>query len=153
MHAAPGLHARCRQLDFWIGRWRGEWDNPDGTTGAGESHITRDAFGGRAVYQRFSAPGLKGISTTAYLARSGLWRQVWVDDSGGFHTLTGGPGGKDSPYDFVLTNTRPSPVAPILRMVWQDVTADSFIWRWQGRISEAEDWADRWVIRYARMAE
>ncbi len=31
-------------------------------------------------------------------------------------------------------------------MIWQDVKADSFVWRWQNRAKETDAWADSWVI-------
>lgn len=150
---APCSSEEYRQLDFWVGHWHAEWDNPDGTTGHGENHITRDEFGDCVIYERFSGAGLNGMSVSTYFAPLGLWRQTWVDDQGSYFALTGGPGGEADPFEFALTNSRLSDNAPHLRMIWQDVTEDSFTWRWQGRVSEEEAWSDRWVIRYTRMEE
>jgi len=142
-----------RQLDFWVGDWNAEWDNPDGSIGHGVNHITRDEFGDCVIYERFNGNGLVGMSVSTYFAPLGIWRQTWVDDQGGYFALIGGPAGEDDPFDFVLTNTRLSENAPFLRMIWQDVTEDSFTWRWQGRATREDEWADRWVIRYTRMDE
>jgi ABC-type transport system substrate-binding protein len=147
-----------RQLDFWVGNWHAEWDNADGTIGTGENRITRGEYGDCVIYERFIAydfPGagrIHGMSISNYLAATDNWRQTWVDDQGGYFSLTGGPvEGED--HIFALHNERFTEAYPHLRMIWEDVTEDAFTWRWQGRASEDEDWADRWVIRYTRMAE
>jgi hypothetical protein len=149
---APCSSEEFRQLDFWVGDWHAEWDNGDGTTGHGENHITRDEFGDCVIYERFSGAGLNGMSVSTYFAPLGLWRQAWVDDQGGFFSLSGGPD-TSGEFDFVLTNTRLAETAPHRRMVWQDVTEDEFTWRWQGRATDDEDWGDLWVIHYSRMDE
>lgn len=141
-----------RQLDFWVGDWHAEWDNGDGTIGTGENHITRDEYGDCVIYERFSG-GFEGMSVSMYHAPIGMWRQSWVDNTGGYFALVGGPGGENDDFDFMVENTRLSDTAPYLRMTWEDVTDNSFTWRWQGRASEDEEWADRWVIRYTRMEE
>lgn len=141
-----------RQLDFWVGDWHAEWDNGDGTIGTGENRITRDEYGDCVIYERFSG-GFEGMSVSTYHAPVGAWRQSWVDNTGGYFALVGGPGGEHDDYHFGLENTRLSEDAPYLRMIWQDVTGDSFTWRWQGRTSADEAWVDRWVIRYTRMEE
>jgi hypothetical protein len=141
-----------RQLDFWVGDWHAEWDNGDGTTGHGENHITRDEFGDCVIYERFSGPGLNGMSVSTYFAPAGVWRQAWVDDQGGFFALTGGPDSSGE-FDFVLNNARLSETAPYRRMVWDEVSDASFTWLWQGRANSDEDWADLWVINYTRMEE
>jgi hypothetical protein len=35
-------------------------------------------------------------------------------------------------------------------MIWQDVKADDFIWRWQRKAKAEDAWADSWVIHYRR---
>ncbi|GJL97207.1 MAG: hypothetical protein DHS20C06_10240 [Hyphobacterium sp.] len=141
-----------RQLDFWVGNWHAEWDNGDGTIGQGENHITRDEFGDCVVYERFTGPGLNGMSVSTFFAPASVWRQAWVDDQGGFFSLIGGPD-RSGEFDFVLNNARLSETAPHRRMVWDDVSEGSFTWLWQGRANSDEDWADLWVINYTRMEE
>ena len=34
-------------------------------------------------------------------------------------------------------------------MIWEDVTPDAFVWRWQARQADG-GWRDQWVIRYRR---
>lgn len=142
-----------RQLDFWVGNWHAEWDNGDGTIGTGENRITRGEFGDCVIYERFAAGSFIGMSVSTYHTPVGAWRQTWVDNNGGYFALVGGPGGDYDAYDFMVENTRLSDSAPHLRMIWENVTEDSFTWRWQQRADESSEWSDSWVIRYSRLEE
>ena len=138
-----------RQLDFWVGEWDATWENPDGSKGEGTNSITKDEFGDCVIIERFSAPGLQGLSVSTFHAPLGQWRQTWVDNQGGYFALVGGPSSEED-TEFALELTRLSDAAPHLRMIWQDVSDDAFVWRWQGKATEAEEWQDRWVINYQR---
>jgi len=35
-------------------------------------------------------------------------------------------------------------------MVFEGIKADSLVWRWQGKKLATDEWADQWVINYAR---
>ncbi len=152
--AAPNADTRCsaeefKQLDFWLGDWELSWTNADGTEGTARNTITRDAYAGCVVTERFTSPGFEGMSVSTYHAVVGLWRQTWIDDQGGYYALVGGP--SDQPgVHFALELTRITERAPYLRMIWVDVTEDSMVWRWQQRSGPDADWEDRWVIRYQR---
>lgn len=152
--AAPCSGPEYRQLDFWVGDWDAEWDNADGSIGAGRNRISRDEFGDCVIYERFSTDqfspnGYRGMSVSMFHAPVGQWRQTWVDDQGGYFALVGGPV-EGEPYSFEVVNTRITETAPHLRMIWQDVEENSFVWRWQIRRSEDEEWTDQWYIRYTR---
>jgi hypothetical protein len=155
---APCSSEEYRQLDFWVGDWHAEWDNGDGTTGHGENRVTRGEFGDCVIYERFSTdqfPGVSpvlGMSVSTYFPPSGQWRQTWVDNQGSYFALVGGPVEGEA-HTFELTVSQLNENAPQQRMIWQDVAEDRFTWRWQGRASADEDWADRWVIDYTRMEE
>jgi hypothetical protein len=142
-----------RQLDFWVGDWDLRWRNADGSESSGRNVISRDEFGDCVIYERFSAEGFNGMSVSTYHQPTGTWRQTWVDDSGGYFALTGGPV-NDGSVRFVLQNTRLSDEETQLRMIWEQVTADRLVWRWQSLPADADPerdaWADRWVIRYQR---
>ncbi|MEO1188954.1 MAG: hypothetical protein AAFW60_07770 [Pseudomonadota bacterium] len=138
-----------RQLDFWVGEWDATWENPDGSIGKGTNSITKDEYGDCVIIERFSGPGLNGLSVSTFHAPLGQWRQTWVDDQGGYFALVGGPSSEED-TEFALELTRMSDTAPYLRMIWQNVSDQSFVWRWQGKASEDADWQDSWVINYQR---
>jgi hypothetical protein len=144
--AAPEL----RQLDFWLGDWDVRWDaSPGQPAGQGKNVITRD-FEGCVVHERFdggpSTGNLIGESWSVYSASALRWRQTWVDNQGGYFALAGGPqDGK-----FILVSSDLADNTPRQRMVFEDITANAFTWRWQRTTDRGATWTDSWVIYYSR---
>jgi hypothetical protein len=136
------------QLDFWLGNWRATWEaSPGAPAGTGTNTVVRE-MNGCVVRGGFVGGGLEGRSLSMYDARIGQWRQSWVDNQGGYYSLVGGPRGDR----FVFDNTRLSPDAPYLRIVFEDITPDRFAWRWQRSLDAGVTWSDAWVIHYVRRA-
>ncbi len=155
----PCSGPKFKQLDFWVGEWDLEFDQADGTVGRASNRITRDEFGLCAVVEHFVQPGggpgggdYVGSSFSTYDRQLGMWRQMWVDNGGGLFVLTGGPV-EGQPYIFELVTTEPrgdDAHAPALaRMIWEQVTPDSLVWRWQKGNADGT-WSDSWVLRYKR---
>lgn len=140
-----------RQLDFWVGHWDAMWLDAEGNELHGTNNITRE-LDGCMIFEQFDGnPGgpLLGRSMSMYVGRLGVWKQVWMDNSGAYLPFTGGPEGDR----FVLVMDRPTEQAPHLRMVWENISEDSFDWRWQASQDAGETWADQWHIMYTRMEE
>ena len=145
-----------RQMDFWVGNWDVEFTNPDSTIGKATNRITKDAYGACVIREHFVQPGggqngadFVGGSYSIYDQQTKTWRQMWVDNHGGMFDLRGGPV-SGQPYTFELVNVEPRGAKQAtMRMIWQDVTADRFTWRWQRRTPEG-NWVDQWVLRYKR---
>lgn len=143
------------QLDFWIGTWDLTWEGgqggtPEGETGHGVNTITAE-YGNCVIQEAFEGDnGFDGGSVSIYDARSGQWRQTWVDNAGGHIAFTGGL------TDDGLMEFRTAPFtdaqgrAQVNRMIWTDVSEDRLTWRWQTSRDGAEPWEDLWVITYAR---
>ena len=148
---APCSGPEHRQLDFWVGEWTASWTNANGSQGTGRNVVTRDEFGNCVISERFTADdgSLRGFSISTYFTPAREWRQTWMDDQGGYFDLFGGPV-EGQPHIFALETYRRRPEAPFRRMIWENVTADGFTWRWQGKATEDADWTDVWVIRYSR---
>ncbi len=146
-----------RQLDFWVGEWDLTFDAGDGQIGTAYNRITHDEFGDCAVVERFRQPGgaadggdYLGSSLSMYDPQTGQWRQMWVDNGGSSFVLSGGPvQGED--HIFELKTTEPIGVTTkaYMRMIWQDVSDDRLVWRWQRQQSDGS-WSDRWVLTYQR---
>ena len=150
----PG--ARCQApeaggLDFWVGTWDLAWDTPDGAA-RGTNTITRE-LGGCVVHERFEAETGFGGESVSVLTPAG-WRQTWVDNSGGYLLFEGATDASGR-----VTEMRTAPFetpqgqTQINRMVWEDVSDDALVWRWQASLDDGATWADRWVIRYTRADE
>ena len=161
---APGAIAKAcagpefRQLDFWIGDWnvkihaRASPASDQWAAAVGTQHV-RSILSGCAIEENFAAEGPQspwaGRSFATFDHFSNKWRQTWVDDSGGYIPLDGGPEGTD----FALYGP-PREIKGVkfqMRMVWSHIAHDALRWEWQ----RSEDgWATNVVmmaIDYTRM--
>jgi hypothetical protein len=142
-----------RALDFWAGDWDLEFDASPGVLGHAANHITRDEYGACVIAEHFeqAAAQYKGGSLSIYDRGAGVWRQTWVDNQGGVFNLVGGPV-RGQPYVFEFHTIEPvGAKKQMMRMIWQDVTPTSLIWRWQAQQPDGA-WQDSWVLRYKRRA-
>ena len=150
--ATPCQASEHRQMDFWVGEWDLEFDNPNGTVGRATNRITRDEFGDCVVAEHFEQAdtGYVGASWSVYDPQTGQWRQTWVDNAGTPFFLVGGPV-EGQPHLFELRTTEPrgAQTPATRRMIWEQVTEDSLVWRWQTEQTDGS-WADAWVLRYRR---
>ncbi len=152
----PCAAPEYRQLDFWVGEWDAEFTNPDGSIGRGRNRITRNEYGDCVIAEYFRQPGgnagggdFLGTSYSIYDRLTRNWRQMWVDNQGSMFDLRGGPVSGQA-HSFELVNVEPRGNPPrSMRMIWGDVTPDSFVWRWQAQQPDG-GWRDQWVVRYRR---
>ena len=130
-------------FDFWIGEWDCEFDG-----GHAVNTITRE-FDGKVLTERFEMDRpqrYSGLSHSVFHPQLEIWQQTWVDQGGAYWHFVGG-----------LVDGRPSfgtptPVdEPSLykRMVFFDIEADSFQWRWESSPDRTE-WTENWAISYRR---
>lgn len=133
--------AEARRLDFWIGDWDVTWPG-----GRGRNNVHWD-LGGHVVVERFTSPGLTGMSVSTFDATGGKWRQTWVDDQGGYLDFTGGfENGR-----MVLSRVAVENGKKVhQRMVWFNVTEDAFDWSWERSEDGGATWKVVWPIHYAR---
>ncbi len=141
---------RHRDLDFWLGEWKVKWDDPEtGETLEGRNRVER-VLEGCAIRETFDGrPGLplQGISMSNYHPTIGEWRQLWLDNEGGYLPFAGGP----VEDRFILSLIRRTPDAPHRRMIFETITPTSLVWRWQMRATEDRPWRDLWVLTYRRL--
>jgi hypothetical protein len=130
-------------FDFWIGAWDCSFDG-----GRAVNTITRE-FGGKVLMERFVADSPRpwtGMSVSVYDEHLGRWRQTWVDETPNYWAFEG-----------VLVDGDPSFATPdpvdaderFKRMVFSEITADGFAWRWEGS-SDGDVWTTLWEIAYTR---
>lgn len=135
-----------RQLDFWLGKWDLSWKPTGaGDNGEGTNDITL-ILDDCVVQESFKGAGAIGHSVSVYQAPTKKWRQTWVDNTGGYFALVGGPDNAG----FRLDLTRISTESPYMRMIWRNIETDSMDWHWQRSPDEGKTWEDSWVIHYAR---
>jgi hypothetical protein len=146
----PCSSAEARQFDFWIGEWDLSWPaeqagGVEGLTQTGRNTISR-LFGPCVIEENFTTDDgrFRGHSVSVFDEEAGLWRQTWVDSSGGYLVFTGSYGG-----DTMELRTEPTGNV-IQRMVFSAITQDSLEWAWQGSRDGGDTWDDLWNISYRR---
>jgi hypothetical protein len=137
------------ELDFWLGDWDARW----GEAGRGTNRLTR-ILGDRVIREDFSGGGpnghLNGLSLSVFDEAQRVWRQTWVDDSGGYIELAGASA--DGCFAFERDAPEQGPGAR-QRMVFRDVAADAFRWTWELSEDGGTTWEIRWDIAYTRRGE
>ena len=132
-------------FDFWVGEWDCAFEG-----GHAVNTVTRE-FGGQVVMERFrmDAPrAWAGMSASVYNPDLRLWRQTWVDETGNYWHFVGTSVDGDPAF------ATPEPVdtdTMFKRMVFSDVTADAFRWRWESS-PDGTTWTVNWALDYTRRA-
>ena len=139
-------------FDFWIGEWDLTWDDGDGAIGKGTNRIER-IMGGQVIQENFEGvegnlAGYKGMSVSVFNRRTNNWNQTWVDNQGGYldfsHAIEG------DKYMFVREFTTAQGQKGKQRMVFYDITKDSFEWDWEASLDGGKTWNLQWQIHYKR---
>ena len=130
------------QFDFWLGNWDVTWGEDDKGTNRIEKILD-----GKIIQENFTAPDLIGMSVSAYDAEHGLWRQTWVDNSGGYLDFTG----KFEDGKMILSREAViKGQACKQRMVWFDIQEFKFEWNWERSDDGGNTWHVAWNIHYTR---
>jgi len=135
-------------LDFWVGTWDLAWER-GGAPGGGTNTVTRE-HNGCVVHERFEdAMGYAGESWSVRTPAG--WRQTWVDNAGGYLVFEGTTDAAGRVTEMRTPPFQnPAGQTQVSRMVWEDVTDEGLVWRWQASTDDGTTWADRWVIHYTR---
>jgi hypothetical protein len=143
--AAADEDPRAAQFDFWIGHW----ELTSAGKPAGTNTITRE-YDGAVIMEHFvgtTEPILKGMSVSVFNKNTGKWHQTWVDNQGAYLDFTGEFGdGK-----MILSRHATIKGQEILqRMVWSNITPDSFDWSWERSDDDGTTWKVLWPLQYVR---
>lgn len=140
----------CHQFDFWIGKWKVEWENQDSTTSEG-TNIVNSIFDGCVIEENFDGnPGMdfRGKSLSVYNHKHKIWQQTWVDNEG-FYLLFAGGMQNDK---MILSRTVETTKGPLTqRMIFYNIQKDSFDWNWESSIDNGKNWKLNWKIKYSRI--
>lgn len=132
-------------LDFWLGDWVCSWDG-----GRGRNAVTKE-LDGHVIAERFEALSPErwsGMSLSVFEERLGLWRQTWVDSTGNYWAFNGSP--HEEGFTFVVTDVDEGHEVE-KRMVFFDIEADTFAWRWERSDDAGATWDLLWRIDYRRV--
>lgn len=151
----PCASLEARQLDFWLGEWDLTW--PAGAKGVVERghNSVRRTFDGCVVEEHFTGDPkmqggkLVGMSVSVWVPAARVWKQTWVDNQGGYLDFTGGQADGGA---FILQREGRAPDGSALRqrMVFKNITRDSFDWMWERSTDGGKSWQLVWPIHYAR---
>lgn len=151
---SPCTSAEARQFDFWLGKWDLSWPaeqtgGENGDKGTGTNRLER-LFGDCVIEENFSTSDGKfmGRSLSVYDEKEGLWRQTWVDSSGGYLVFTGGM--NHGEMELRTASVERDGETVVSRMVFTDIAANSLTWHWQGSRDGGETWKELWTISYVR---
>jgi len=148
--ANPCTAAQQKQLDFWIGDWDLTWpgDKP-GEVMHGTNSIKR-IMDGCVVQENFSAGEsghLRGTSVSTFDLRSGMWKQTWVDNEGGYLDFVG----EFKDGNMILRRETVRDGTKIKqRMVFKNISADEMDWNWEASQDGGKTWKVNWPIHYKR---
>ncbi len=140
----------CHQLDFWIGEWKVEWENSDGTKREGTNTIN-SILNGCVIQENFDGNpgvGFKGKSFSVYNHTKKIWQQTWVDTEGNYMVFTG------SKEDEKMTLSRKIMYEGneiIQRMVFYNIKEDSFDWNWEASNDNGKNWKLNWKLHYTKL--
>lgn len=136
-------------FDFWLGEWDLTWQNREGNEMKGTNEIIR-ILDGSIIQENFIdlQSGFKGTSISVYNSRKKSWNQAWADNAGGYFSFYG-----TSENGNKIFSTLPEEINGkiiIKRMVFKNITEDSFIWDWEISQDNGGTWNLAWRINYLR---
>lgn len=137
-------------FDFWVGTWSLSWTNAQGQEVKGYNHIEH-ILGDKVIQENFadSTTGFYGKSWSVYNPKNNSWKQVWTDSNGGFLQFTGAQYGDSLAFE--MTPTVLNGIAVVRRMVFYNITENSFTWDWQSAKAGTQEWKVLWRITYTRV--
>lgn len=133
-------------LDFWLGDWSCAWEG-----GRGRNRITKE-MDDRVVVERFESldpERWSGMSLSVFDEGQG-WRQTWVDSTGNYWAFRGAVDAEGS--SFSVSEVEDGREVE-KRMVFFDIEADKFRWRWERSMDGGATWESLWTIDYQRATD
>jgi len=139
-------------FDFWVGNWDLVWKERDGTTATGTNIVTK-ILDGKAIRENFSgltgqSKGFKGESISILDNRTREWKQTWIDNQGAYMPFIGGSDGSSRFFSQEFTKNGKLVKQ---KMVFHDITKESFVWDWMSSPDSGKTWTINWSINYKRM--
>lgn len=146
----PCSTPEASQFDFWVGEWNLEWQDQAGNIQHGNNSIKK-ILDGCVIEENFTGAGtpeFKGRSLSVFNPVAGFWQQTWVDNQGGYLDFTG----RFSDGRMILSRSfRTKDGKEILqRMVFYDISKNSFTWDWENSANQGQTWNLQWKIGYTR---
>ena len=145
----PCSSPEAHQFDFWLGKWKVEWQNTDSTIVEGTNNV-KSILGSCVIEENFSGkPGVDfmGKSFSVYNPAKQIWEQTWVDDQGGYMVFTGG---MENNKMILSRKISRNDKELIQRMVFYNISKDDFYWNWESSEDNGVSWKVNWKLTYTR---
>ena len=141
----PCTAPECSQFDFWLGDWQLTYNDTSHATNT----ITKE-MKGCVIHEHFNDPdkSYRGESWSVYNPRTKLWQQTWVDDQGAYIVLKGTY--SDGKMTLTTEPVMNNGVKTVSRMIFHNITKDSFDWEWEATTDDGKTWKNNWHIHYQR---
>jgi len=139
-------------FDFWIGNWDLTWESSSGD-GIGENVIIK-ILENKVIQENFKVlndPNIQGFigkSWSVYNQNNGIWYQTWVDNQGAYLDFIGEIDGENRIFKRSITKADGSVI--LQRMVFSNISENSFIWDWENSTDGGKTWNLQWRINYKR---
>lgn len=140
------LAPEANQFDFWLGEWDAIYSD---TLKPAFNKIVKP-YDNCIIEENFSDPntGFKGKSVSGYNPKTKKWQQTWVDNQGAYIALTGEF--KDGKMQLNNEILKPDGKKVLQRMLFYNITRDSFDWSWDSSTDQGKTWTVNWKIHYVR---
>ena len=138
-------------FDFWVGEWKAEWVNSDGSKVEGSNKVKK-ILGGCVIEEYFNGnPGnnLDGKSFSVYNPAINKWQQTWVDNYGSYMVFTGGFKDDKMILEDEVENSETKKIKQ--RMIFYNIKKNSFEWNWEKSTNGGKSWELSWKIHYSRI--
>jgi len=140
-----------KQINFWVGEWTASWPGAkQGEVQQGSNSIQR-ILDGCIVQESFDGGKdnpLHGHSVSVFDVRSGKWKQTWVDNQGSYLDFTGEF--EDGQMILGREVQKKDGTKIMQRMVFKNITPNSFDWSWEASNDGGKTWQVQWPIHYTR---
>ncbi|MCZ6704212.1 MAG: DUF1579 family protein [Ignavibacteria bacterium] len=146
----PCSSAEASQFNFWVGKWKVEWQNTDSTKAEG-MNVIQTILGGCVIEENFDGnPGVDfiGKSFSVYNPAEKIWQQTWVDDQGGYMVFTGRMENNKMILSRKISRNNKE---LIQRMVFYNISKNDFDWNWESSEDNGKTWKLNWKIHYTRL--
>ena len=147
----PCMHdARFREFDFWVGDWDVRATGAPPVGPAARNTVTLED-NGCVVMEHWSAPsGSEGQSFNIFDRSYGVWRQTWVDNTGGQHDYRGSLQGGNMVFlgDTPMPNGARGRVPT--RLTFFHISADSVRQFSEVSSDSGRTWVTSYDLMYAR---
>ena len=142
----PCTAPEASQFDFWVGSW--DLYTADTITGTNTIYKVMDGCAMQENYES-NKQQYSGKSWSMYNPQLKLWQQTWIDNQGAIIYLSGKfENGAMTLID--QSKKMSNGKEQVYRMVYHNITKDSFDWDWESTTDNGATWVNSWHIHYKR---